>query len=64
MKLGSAGEAFFVHQTSVNFDFLQYFYQEELLDREDLRTSPIMSPGENSPRGGNLSPDEAEIQKI
>ncbi len=41
MKLGSAGEAFFVHKTVGS---------EEWEEDEELRTSPIMSPGEMSPR--------------
>jgi phosphatidate phosphatase PAH1 len=52
MKLGAAGEAFFVHQTT----------EEELLENEDLRTSPIMSPtaeeGGMSPRERNYSSDD------
>lgn len=34
MKLGSAGEAFFVHQTT----------EELLLENEDIRASPNISP--------------------
>jgi hypothetical protein len=45
MKLGSAGEAFFVHQTT----------EEELIDHENLRTSPLMSPGGEE---GGMSPRE------
>ncbi len=55
MKLGPAGEAFFVHQTT----------EEELLEHEDLRTSPIMSPGAEegglSPRERNYSADTEEV---
>ncbi len=58
MKLGPAGEAFFVHQTT----------EEELLEHEDLRTSPIMSPGAEeggmSPRERNLSGAEADTEEI
>ena len=57
MKLGPAGEAFFVHQTT----------EEELLEHEELRTSPIMSPGAEeggmSPRERNYSCDDADVEE-
>lgn len=57
MKLGPAGEAFFVHQTT----------EEELLEHEELRTSPIMSPGADeggmSPRERNYSCDDADVEE-
>lgn len=57
MKLGPAGEAFFVHQTT----------EEDMLEHEELRTSPIMSPdaeeGGMSPRERNYSSDGGEESK-
>lgn len=57
MKLGPAGEAFFVHQTT----------EEDMLEHEELRTSPIMSPGAEeggmSPRERNYSSDGGEEVK-
>ena len=57
MKLGPAGEAFFVHQTT----------EEELLENEELRTSPIMSPraeeGGMSPRERIYSGVEADTEE-
>ncbi|CDW90374.1 phosphatidate phosphatase lpin3 [Stylonychia lemnae] len=67
MKLGSAGEGFFVHETAVIIiKFVKIVLidlQEEVFDNE-YRASPLMSSGEVSPRNYSSSDETEEKQNI